>query len=507
MNNYSNCKLEFFIGATRRDLSDVSKELIDAVLEAKHIPSGMELWPAGVDPLLDDVAKHLEQCDVHIIILGARYGQYIADKKISFTEWEYNQSFGKRPILAFLLKEDEFEKERKKVISEDPSEKKKEEALIRFRNKLRKACFCKFFSITEAGIAELGRLCINSIHQLINEKRLDENAGWIRASSPEVSTLRQITENKFLERELKRMREFSIVGKRVTIDKVSKETQARVFWETMSGPIRRYGYKNLFFESGSTLAYVSEHFENFVLKNDTEVGSWCVWTNNVLTLLQLLLYTDVDIRRFPPSAPDPEDKYGAIFPCDWSLLHEKCPLEPRSLHQNEVEAVDKMKNNLREFGEKTLFLATTSGWDLDHKLNNFRGPHVGSHSNMLFKRSLFTTERPVVIFLNAEKLGDPFEIGKCYSVFGPDLPLEKVLEDYPLALCVGYDQKMQSSTRRVLEEAVRKKRNDPSNIKEILNNLHFNIIYAEPAEPAKPVSDVGTIIAGNTRFQESLPND
>jgi len=501
MNGDLNRKLEFFIGATRRDLGKASKKLIEAVLEAKHIPSGMELYSAGIDPLLADIANHLKQCDVHIIVLGARYGEYIAGEKISFTEWEYNQSIGKRPILAFLLNEDEFESERKRVISEDLSEKEKKDAIILFRNELRTTRFCNFFSNTEAGIAELGRLCINAIHQLINENRLDENAGWIKASSQEVLTLRQISENKFLDRELKRMREFSIVGERVTIDKVSKETQAQVFWKTMMGPIRRHGYKNLFFESGSTLAYVSEPFENFVLKNDKEAGSWCVWTNNVLTLFQLLLYTDVSIRRFPPYAPDPEDKYGAIFPRKWHQLEERPPLKPRKLHNHEADAVKEMRGELLEFGEKTLFLATTSGWDLDHELNDFRGPHVGSHPNMLFKRALFTTERPVVIFLSAEKLGDPFEVNKCYPIFGPDEPLGKALEKYPLALCVGYDQRMQSPTRRLLAPEVRRKRNDPSNIKKILIELNFNVIYTEK------VGDADAIIAGNLPFQELLPND
>jgi hypothetical protein len=497
----SDQKLEFFIGATRRDLGKASEKLIGAVLEAKHIPSGMELFSAGIDPLLTDIANHLEQCDVHIIVLGARYGEYIAVEKISFTEWEYNQSINKRPILAFLLKEDEYKRERKKVISEDLGEKEKEDALIRFRNELRKTRFCKFFSNTEAGIEELGRMCINSIHELINEKRLDESAGWIRASCQEVSTLRQISENKFLDRELKRMREFSIVGERITIDKVAKETQAQVFWKTMMGPIRRHNYKNLFIESGSTLAYVSESFENFVLKNDREVGSWRVWTNNVLTLLQLLLYTDVAITRFPPSAPDPEDKYGAIFPREWHQLEERPPSRPRKLHEAEADAVKVMREKQRGFDEKTLFLATTSGWDLNHDSIDFRGPHVGSHPNMLFKRALFTTERPVLIFLTAEKLGDTFEVDKCYSIFGPDEPLEKALKKYPLALCVGYDQIMQSPTRRKLDPKVRKKRNDPNEIRKILDELNFNVIYAEI------IGDTGAIIAGNLPFQKLLPND
>lgn len=501
MNGDSNRKLEFFIGATRRDLGNASKKLIDAVFEAKHIASGMELWSGGSDPLLTDIAKHLEQCDAHIIVLGARYGEYVAGAKISFCEWEYKQSINKRPVLAFLLDEDDFKKERESVIKKDSSEKKKTDALIRFRNELRKTRFCKSFHNTKAGIAELGRLCINSIHDLINEKRLDEAAGWIRASSQEVSTLRQISENKFLDQELRRMREFSIVGERVTIDKVSKETQAEVFWKTMMGPIRRHNYRNLFFESGSTLAYISELFEDFVLKDDKEAGSWCVWTNNVLTLLQLLLYTDVDIRRFPPFAPEPEDQYGAIFPREWHTLKERPPSKPRKLHKKEAGTVKDMRGKLCKFGEKTLFLATTSGWDLDHKSYKFRGPHVGSHPNMLFKRALFTTRRPVVIFLSAEKLGDPFEVGKCYPIFGPDLSLKKALDEYPLAICVGYDQTMQSPTRRKLVPKIRKERNNPGNIMKVLGKLNFDVIYAKTGK------DTGAIIAGNLPFQKLLPND
>src|SRR5437764_1333868 len=84
-------KLGIFIGSTRKDLSKARQAVIDAVLSAGHIPSGMELWAAGHIPTLDAIEKHLRICDVHIIILGCRYGSMVKDG-ISFTEWEYNQS-------------------------------------------------------------------------------------------------------------------------------------------------------------------------------------------------------------------------------------------------------------------------------------------------------------------------------------------------------------------------------------------------------------------------------
>ena len=493
-------KLEFFIGGTRRDLQKATRKLIDSVLEAKHIPSGMELWSSGIEPLLDDIARHLDRCDVHIIIQGARYGKYVDGKSVSFTEWEYQQSKDQRPILAYLLDDDEFEKERAKVVAQDPSESKTTRDLLRFRRALRKDRFCKTFKNTNAGIEELGKHCINSIHEIINEGLLSEDVGWLRADSLEIAMLRQISENKFLDRELRRMREFSIVGKRVTIDRAAKERQATVFWEAMMGPIRRHGYNNLFFESGSTLAYVSEAFEDFVLKNDPEPGTWCVRTNNVFTLLQLLLYTDVDVRRFPPFAPDPEDKYGAIFPMKWHPLQELAPDKPRKFHENEANEVEIMRKKLCGVGEKVLFLATASGWDLNHKEKHFRGPHVGSHPNMLFKRALFASEKPVVIFLTAEKLGDHFERRKCYPIFGLDQPLRAAIDDYPLALCVGFDQTAASPTRRDLKAKVRKKRNDPARIIGDLAQLGFDTVYARKSDDT-----AGAIIAANPKFAAALP--
>ena len=120
---------------------------------------------------------------------------------------------------------------------------------------------------------------------------------------------------------------------------------------------------------------------------------------------------------------------------------------------------------------------------------------------MLFKRALFTIGCPVVIFLTAEKLGDPFEPGKCFPIFGPDEPLGDALKEYPLALCVGYDQTLQSTTRRTLSPEDRKERNNPGNIRTILLDLNFDAIYAEK------VGEAGAIIAGNSAFKELLPND
>jgi hypothetical protein len=307
-----------------------------------------------------------------------------------------------------------------------------------------------------------------------------------------------------LERELARFSEFKTVSERLRFDKASKETMSRIFWAEMKGSIRRHEYMNLFFESGSTLVYVSDSFEKNMLRFGIPIDDddWHVWTNNVLTLFQLLLYTDVDVERFPACAPNPKDRYGAIFPREWYSIEENYPSEPRDLYPKEVRAVEKMKEDLNKFGEKTLILATSSGWDLDNKLDDFKGPHVGSHANMLFKRALFTSGLPTVIFLAAEKLGEPFHKGNCFSVFGPDERLHDAIEDYPLALCVGYDKATRSATGRKLPKPERKQLNDPAQILEKLAYLGFNETYTNNANLNS--KNMGAIIAGNQAFHKLI---
>ncbi|MBL8849552.1 MAG: DUF4062 domain-containing protein, partial [Planctomycetaceae bacterium] len=112
MRNSTDRKLEIFIGATRRDLKDARVTIQQAVLEAGHIPSGMELWHSDTIPVIETIRRRLERCDVHILLIGARYGEYIdaaAEDKISFTEWEYRESLRlRKPIIVFMMDDESF---------------------------------------------------------------------------------------------------------------------------------------------------------------------------------------------------------------------------------------------------------------------------------------------------------------------------------------------------------------------------------------------------------------
>lgn len=91
-----------FISSTYEDLKEEREKVISAVLELKHIPSGMEQFPAVGIPPMNLIKKVLKDCDYYILIIGARYGS-LSDNDISYTEEEYNFAISEGiPVIAFF---------------------------------------------------------------------------------------------------------------------------------------------------------------------------------------------------------------------------------------------------------------------------------------------------------------------------------------------------------------------------------------------------------------------
>lgn len=374
---------------------------------------------------------------------------------LSFTEWEYQQSRDSgRPVIAFLLEAEKYESSWNSIIENTPPDERGElydekEHITKFRTEIEQRGLVRYFRKEpgqESKYEPESRIaidCINSINEAINSGRIKQDAGWIRARSRHAAQLRRIERNRFLKRILESLYEFSTLTKRIEAESDAKQCMAQLFWEVMYGRIRRRGYRDIFFESGSTLAYVSEAFEEKARKTGSDNESaWQISTNNALTLLQLLLHANMTTIPLPPAPP--EDYYGAMF--GHALLEEPQtqPSKPRKLYKCEKEAVDSTVELLKKNVKKRLFLATASGLDLTHDQPNFRGPHVGSHPNMLFKRAIFETNQPVILFFTEEKTEHSFEAGKCFPVFGPDRRWTTVMREYPLAICVGYHKEGKS---------------------------------------------------------------
>lgn len=95
-------KLQVFISSTYTDLIEERQVAVEAILSAGHIPAGMELFKAG--PTQEQVIREwIDQSDVYMLILGARYGSKREDG-ISYTEWEYELAKKlKKPMFSIVL--------------------------------------------------------------------------------------------------------------------------------------------------------------------------------------------------------------------------------------------------------------------------------------------------------------------------------------------------------------------------------------------------------------------
>jgi hypothetical protein len=315
------------------------------------------------------------------------------------------------------------------------------------------------------------------------------------------------------------IRQFEVLAKRVTQNVAAKDAMASHFWFYMQSRVRDWAAKrkhkeevgqNLFFESGSSLAYVALEFEQAVLSEAGVREHWHIRTNNILCLLQFDLHTAIDARCFPDGRPDPRDKYGAIFPQEWGVLHREPPIVPRKrLSAREDEAVNRLRDEFRQH-EDTFVLAAASGWDIDSKEKAFRGPHVGSHKNMLFKRVVFTSSYPVVLFIDAEKLG--FERQpNCYPVFDLNFSVAQWLSEYPVAVCVGWDWpktggKQPEKLIKLLEKHGVKDQNVGEYVKMVLKDLQVTEEYflQESVDEHSGIRS-GAILLGNKKFAQVIP--
>lgn len=95
-------KFQVFVSSTFIDLEDERRAVIEAILDLKHIPIGMEAFQAGDDDQWTYIKKRIDEADYYVVIVAERYGSEKDGK--SYTEMEYDYARAKGvPVAAFLL--------------------------------------------------------------------------------------------------------------------------------------------------------------------------------------------------------------------------------------------------------------------------------------------------------------------------------------------------------------------------------------------------------------------
>jgi len=99
-----NKKLQVFVSSTYTDLQEERQAAVEAILDAGHIPAGMELFKAGNESQLKTIYKWIDQSDVYMLILGNHYGAIDSESGLSYTQLEYTYALSKSmPIYAIIL--------------------------------------------------------------------------------------------------------------------------------------------------------------------------------------------------------------------------------------------------------------------------------------------------------------------------------------------------------------------------------------------------------------------
>lgn len=201
-----NKKLQIFVSSTYTDLIEERQAAVEAILDAGHIPAGMELFKAGNDSQLKTIYKWIDESDVYMLILGGRYGSIETKSGKSYTQLEYEYALSKNiPVFAVVLS-DSFLTNKINLLGLsdvmeqiEPGKFKSFKSLVMSKI-IRNVDDCKDIKIT--------------IHSTLNEFMHDYNlVGWVRNNSEndnlqllkDINSL--IKENNSLNKKIRNLQE------------------------------------------------------------------------------------------------------------------------------------------------------------------------------------------------------------------------------------------------------------------------------------------------------------
>lgn len=506
-------KYQIFISSSFVDLKEARRELIMATLQEGHIPFGMELLKPGFRRSLNVIEEKIADSDIFVVLIGARLGSPTDETSdsLAFTEQEYEYALKyDLPIIAFMLRDADFKSERDKIQSED-KERQKEDDLRSFRDRVKKVNggsrivgYFKYDDLSKLS-EEYSRAVASSIAYL---GRNGQKGGWIKGEEYDKLSNRihldtSVSNNIFFRDLAHRLNRFERLSKRTTVAAELKTAAAAYFWRRYFARLHDKDINAIFFESGSSIAYVSHEFISQVqLQSDWFFEQRMnekirIHTNNVLTYLDFLFqrspWRPIDVRLYP-YGPFSDD-YGGTYGMLNFAVQEAAPSPKDSLRTelpfHAQELVDNVTNELqKEYISKGLVLMTASGVDTrdDSEDVPYPGPHVGSYPNTLLKRSLLSLSCPKVIFLHPEKWGFDFRYNNCHSVCDRSFTWAEAKSASPMALVMAAESP-----------------GNQTKLADSLSEQGFTDIDLE--EPLAGSPGPWSIIAANPKFSEFFRKD
>lgn len=170
-------KFQVFISSTSDDLKEERKIAIEAILDAGHIPAGMEIFKGGGEKW-ETIQKWIDDSDIYVLILGGRYGSTDKQTNLSYTQLEYEYAQMKKiPMFSIVLSDSLLERKAKEIGEENVYEKGNVELYKRFKSTV---------LTPTAKIVDWKEQIATTIHSHLNSIINDPAyrlIGWARADS------------------------------------------------------------------------------------------------------------------------------------------------------------------------------------------------------------------------------------------------------------------------------------------------------------------------------------
>ncbi len=501
-----NEKYQIFISSTFKDLKEQRKAAIQAVVNYRHIPISLDNFGARNASDRDTIKEMIKESQILILIIGHRYGTMIEGEDISYTEYEFNLAVeNELSILTFFLEQNEAE-----ILLDEEIQNVTERAeeLVRlnnFRKRVQKIAFYTPWK-KDAHFAELVEIIGRSLVNLIFIGKSVSRPGWVSATTDkDVKNIQFVLDNQFILDAATNLNQFKRLDQRCTENVPEKNACANFFRERFGNVIEK-GNLKLFFDSGSTPAFVAKEIGQMIARRRSVAGPHIstnqFYTNNILAFLQLWLNDGIPISMLPSSPPS--DPYGASFGILEELVDAKRRPEysRQPLDQNSANAVGKLTKEFMKIlaNNRCLIIGETSGIQLSEKhiisqsegteltsevekqVGQCFGFHMGSVYDKLFKRALYKTNFPVIIVTASNKIDISMDIGHCHFLFDKKYTWEDFYKNHALAFCVGCKGNEMKSTGNHFASLGFKIENAPSSFKSsavLATNANFRKQFQE----------------------------
>ncbi|WP_433973214.1 DUF4062 domain-containing protein [Tunturiibacter lichenicola] len=162
-------RYQIFVSSTFKDLKEEREKVLQAILELKAFPAGMELFPSADEEQFEFIKREIDSSDYYIVIVAGRYGSVDKDGT-SYTEKEYDYAVkNNKPVLRFL----HYDTQKLTGEKLEPLDIGKEK-LKAFRAKVQSNRLCKEYENPD----DLKSKVLTS---LVSQFNLKPMRGWVRS--------------------------------------------------------------------------------------------------------------------------------------------------------------------------------------------------------------------------------------------------------------------------------------------------------------------------------------